>query len=108
MKIVEINVQEPYFGYILSGEKKVEGRLNKGKFVSLEVGDILRINNKTDFKISGKKIYKNFREMIEAEGINHVVPDKKNIDKAAEVYYKFFNEADEAKYGVVAIKIEKI
>ena len=30
--LVQFNVQEPYKSQILSGQKTVEGRLNKGKF----------------------------------------------------------------------------
>jgi len=45
MKIIDFNVQEPYLSFIKSGQKTIEGRLNKGKFVSLEVGDILTLSN---------------------------------------------------------------
>ena len=33
-----INVQNPWFTYIASGEKTVEGRLNTSKFASLRIG----------------------------------------------------------------------
>lgn len=32
LMLVQFNVQEPYKSQILSGQKTVEGRLNKGKF----------------------------------------------------------------------------
>lgn len=105
MKIIDINVQEPYFSSILSGEKIVEGRLNKGKFLDLQIGDILRINSEVEFKVLEKNIYPNFREMIEKEGLKNVIPDKKTIEDAVDIYRKFYTEEDELKYGVVGIKI---
>lgn len=107
MKIVDINVQEPYLTSILSGKKTVEGRLNKGKFLELQVGDVLRINNESDFRVIAKNVYSNFREMIEKEGLNNVIPDKKAIDDAVMIYYKFYSKEDEQKYGVVGIKIAR-
>jgi hypothetical protein len=35
MNFISINVQEPYYSFILNGKKTVEGRLNKGKFASI-------------------------------------------------------------------------
>ncbi len=107
MKTIKINIQEPYFGYILSGEKIVEGRLNKGKFLDLEVGDVLEINDRANFKIIKKNTYKNFREMLLTEGISNVLPDKNNIEEAVEVYYKFYSKKDETVCGVVGITMEK-
>ena len=105
MKIIEINVQEPYFSSILSGEKTVEGRLHKGKYLDLQIGDILKINNEVEFNVVGKNVYTTFREMIEGEGLKNVIPDKETVEEAVSVYYKFFSEEDELKYGVVGIKI---
>jgi len=107
MQIFEINIQEPYFSHILSGKKTVEGRLNKGKFLEMQVGDILKINNNTEFIISEKNIYKSFKEMIESEGRENVIPDALNTDEAVSVYRKFYSAEDELKYGVVAIGMKK-
>ncbi|NJS41733.1 hypothetical protein HC766_05340 [Candidatus Gracilibacteria bacterium] len=43
--ILEINVQEPYLSFIRDGVKTVEGRLNKGKFKEIQVGDVLIIGS---------------------------------------------------------------
>ncbi len=107
MKIFDINVQEPYFSSIVSGKKTVEGRLNKGKFFDLQVGYILKINGNVEYLVTTKNIYPGFREMIVAEGLKNVIPDKKTTEEALSVYYKFFSKEDELKYGVVGIKITK-
>lgn len=105
---MNITIQQPYFNYILSEEKKIEGRLNKGKFLEIKVGDILEINEIAKFEIVRKNIYKTFREMIIAERLENVVPNKKTVDEAVQVYYKFCTKEDEEKYGVVAIEIKKV
>jgi len=108
MKIFEINIQEPYYSYVLSGKKNVEGRLNKGKFKEIQTGDFLLINNEHKFEVIEKNIYKSFREMIEKEKIENVIPDKDNIEDAVNVYYKFYTKNQEEEFGVVAIKIKKV
>ncbi|MFA6353317.1 MAG: ASCH domain-containing protein [Candidatus Paceibacterota bacterium] len=105
---ISINVQEPYYSFILQGKKTIEGRLNKGKFATIQVGDILELElEKIKFIVVGKNIYKNFREMIEKEGIVNVIPEKNSIDEAVDVYYIFYTKEQENEFGVVAIKIKK-
>lgn len=108
MSIISINVQEPYHSFILEGRKNVEGRLNKGKFASMNLGDILVLEPENSrFIIIEKNVYESFREMIEKEGIGNVIPDKNNIDEAVNVYYKFYTKEQEKEFGVVAIRIKK-
>ena len=108
MNTYEINVQEPYFTFIKEGKKTVEGRLNKGKFLEMKAGDEILLNNELKLKITDKKIYKSFRLMIEAEDVEKVIPNAKNIDEAESVYYKFYTKEDEKAFGVAAIHIEVI
>lgn len=44
MKYIE-HVSEPWFSLILLGIKKVEGRLNKGRFGEMKEGDIIEWYN---------------------------------------------------------------
>jgi ASC-1-like (ASCH) protein len=107
LKIVQINVQEPYLGYIKDGTKTIEGRLNKGKFKEIEVGDMLEISGITkQFVVTAKRNYKTFLEMVTVEGFQKVIPDKANPSDAANVYYKFFTKGQEKEFGVVAIEIQ--
>ena len=108
MDLYEINVQEPYYTYIVNGQKTVESRLNKGKFSRMQVSDYLLINNGSKFKVERKTNYDSFLEMVKAEGAENVVPDKKEIEEAANVYYKFFTKEQEREFGVVAIEISEV
>ena len=107
MTKIKINMQEPYKTFVLKGIKTVEGRLNKGKFARIKVGDVLEIKTEDiKFYVIEKNVYSSFREMLEVEGIENVIPDKDNIDDAVNVYYKFYTKAQEKKFKVVAIKLQ--
>ncbi len=96
MQKILINIQEPYHSLIINGQKTVEGRLNKGKFASIQRGDILVLTPENiEFKVVKKNIYKLFREMIESEGVKNVIPDKTDIEEATNVYYKFYTKEQE-------------
>jgi ASC-1-like (ASCH) protein len=109
MQKISINVQEPYYSFIINGQKIVEGRLNKGKFASIQKGDILVLApEKIEFEVIEKNIYKSFMEMIKSEGVGNVIPDKTSIEEATNVYYKFYTKEQEKEFGVAAIKIKRI
>ena len=112
-KYVE-NVSEPWFTLISLGLKTIEGRKNKGRFEEMEVGDIIDWNNK-DFnprnvltKITKKTVYNTFQEYLEKEGLQKCLPGINTIEDGLSVYFKYFTEEDEKKYGVVAIGLELI
>ena len=74
MSIYEKNVAEPWFSLIKLRIKTVEGRLNKGDFVNMNIGDfIVFTNNELGFerkiKIEIKTIsyYDNFQTYLENE-----------------------------------------
>lgn len=108
MKTFGINIQEPYFSFIKNGVKTVEGRLNKGKFLEIQIGDELLVNNELRLKVVNKTVYKAFKEMIRCEGLENTVPDAKSLDEAENVYYKFYSKEDENQFGVAAIQIKLI
>lgn len=108
MAIIRMHVQEPYHRLILNGKKTVEGRLNKGKFAALCAGDIIELEpERIRFKVTEKILYPTFIAMIEAEGVENVIPDKTDAIGAAQVYYDFFSEEEEASFGIVAIRIRR-
>jgi len=109
MQKISINVQEPYYSFIINGQKTVEGRLNKGKFASIQKGDnLILAPENIEFEVVEKNIYKTFKEMIESEGVRNVIPDITDIEEATNVYYKFYTEEQEKEFGVAAIKIKRI
>jgi ASC-1-like (ASCH) protein/predicted acetyltransferase len=99
-----LDVQEPYLGFIKSRKKVVEGRLAKPKYLDLQKGDRIKIND-LEIEVLGIKKYAGFREMLIKEGFKNLIPDAENLEEAINVYYKFYTQEDESKYGVAAISI---
>jgi len=108
------HLSEPWFSLISLGLKTVEGRLNKGRFKDMEVGDIIEWHNE-DFKerkfltkIIGKNEYKTFEEYLVSEGLGACLPGIPSLEHGLSVYFKYFSKEKESEFGVVAIKIKVI
>jgi ASC-1-like (ASCH) protein len=110
MKYVE-HVSEPWFSLILLGLKKVEGRLNKGRFGEMKEGDIIEWYN-DDFNhrsvtttISKVCHYTSFKSYLTKERLKHCLPSIPTIQDGMDVYYKYYTPENEKKYGIVAIHL---
>lgn len=106
MSNLQISIQEPYLSFILDGRKTVEGRLYKGKFKDLKVGDFLLVDDKK-FLVKKLTQYTNFREMLQSEGVKNLIPDKETLEDAEAVYHTFYTKEMEDEYGVVAITLAR-
>ncbi len=109
------DVQEPWFTLIALGLKTVEGRLNKGSFKDMKVGDtVLWTNQQQNFKreiltrISRITKYMGFEDYLQTETLPKCLPGILNIEQGLQVYYKYFSKEDESQYGVLAIEVEII
>lgn len=102
---LKIDVQEPYLSLIKSGKKKIEGRLGKDKYLLLQKGDLIKIND-IEIEILRVTKYISFREMLIKEGVENTIPGAKDLNEAINVYYKFYSKEDEKKFGVVGILIK--
>ena len=106
-----ITVKQPWFDFIKCNEKTAEGRLNKGLFSKLKIGDEiiwLHQNLKYKVRISYINKYKSFKDMLQEETIQQVLPNMSNIDDGVKVYRQFYSQSDEEKFGVVAIGMKII
>src|SRR3990170_3486974 len=109
-----ISVKDPWFTLIKSGVKKSEGRLNKGIFGKLRVGDKItwtlsgNSKQKIGTTVTGIAHYKNFADMLKAERLKNTLPinEINTISKGVkDVYYKYYKPADEQNFGVVGIRL---
>ena len=109
------HLSQPWFNYIKSGEKTIEGRLNKDFWKDLNIDDIIIwYNNDKNFKtkVIKKNIYKSFRDYLSNEDLNKCLPNINNIDDGLNIYYQYYNKDDtagtfgEKKYGIVALHLE--
>lgn len=108
-----INVSQPWFDLIKQGSKKVEGRLNKGKFKDLRVGDIIHWefkDNQVKTKITRISHYSSFYDMLMYEGLRNVLPSEgiDSLEKGVQVYRQYFSLEKEKEFGVLAIKLRLI
>jgi len=109
MSIYEKNLSEPWFSLMLFGIKRVEGRLNKGDFANMDIGDfIIFTNNELGFerklkiKIKHISYYDNFQTYLETETLENCLPAVYNIEDGLKVYYKYYTKSDEIEYGIKA------
>lgn len=111
MKYININVSQPWFTYICKKEKKIEGRLNKGKFSELTKNQIIYFNNNDNIckcKIYNIVKYKSFKEYLEQEGLKRTLPNVKTIKEGINIYRQYYSKDQEDKYGILAIYIKII
>lgn len=98
---MEINVREPFFSQIVSGEKTVEGRVARGKFLGVKVGDefIVRCGEKfCQKRVIGMYVYENFREMLNVHCSEAGFPD---VESGVECYRGIYGEVS----GVIAFEL---
>lgn len=109
---MEITVNEPWFTYIMNGQKTVEGRLRKGKFIDIKRGDIIAIvsseNTRIARKIKRVTKYTSFNNMIILEGIDYILPGVNTLEEGLTIYRQFYTKEMEEQFGVIAIELESV
>lgn len=113
MKTYKNHRSEPYFTFLKNGKKTIEGRICEGKYAQICAGEQIQVftNDETDsviVEIVRVTRYASFLEMLETEDLHKVLPDAKSVEHGAEVYRRFYSVEEEAKFGVVAIKVRLI
>ena len=109
MSTFEKELSEPWFSLTKYKIKKVEGRLNKGDFSKMQIGDSIFFTNndlgfERSFLIKIKKIsnYETFEEYLKNEGLEKTLPTVESIEDGIKVYYKYYTKNDELKYKIKA------
>jgi ASC-1-like (ASCH) protein len=113
MKIYKNHRQEPYFTYLKNGQKTIEGRIRKGKYAEIKVGDHIMVNNTEETEVVKTEVidtrnYHSIKEMLEKEEIKKLLPDAETVDEGIKIYSKFYNLDQEKEYGLVAIEVKLI
>jgi ASC-1-like (ASCH) protein len=103
-----MGLREEYLRAIAEGRKKVEGRLYDEKRQKIKPGDEITFENRLMCVVKDVRVYSSFREMLEKEGIENVLPGVDSLEEGVGVYRRFYSEERERRYGVAAIEIEPI
>ena len=109
--MTEINVNKIWFDHIKTGDKTIEGRLNKGKFKTFKKDEIIYFKNdqnKIKIKIINIIEYKDFKTYLEQEGLKRTLPGIDSIKNGVKVYRSFYPKEMEDEFGVLAIEIKLI
>lgn len=120
--MIEIGIDSGVLRTIRDGEKTVEGRLARDKFLGIKVGDIISIRE--DFyvgdvvvdaredairiKVVAIEKFDNFRTMLQKIGFKKAIPDASTLDEAYFRYLRFYSEANQKENGVLAISFELV
>jgi ASC-1-like (ASCH) protein len=111
-----------YLDAIIRGDKRYEGRLNKGKFAEYRVGDTVTLRRdirdesgnlrdgelEATVRISQIFRFSSFKTMMHELPYTEIIPDARDESDAASRYDAFYSHEDQGKYGVVAIKVEVV
>lgn len=105
-------LQPQYFDYIKHGTKRIEIRLNDAKRQQIKLGDTIhfvRLPDQTPTltaKVVGLLHYASLNDLLADYPID-ILADR-NMTKAALLadLNQFYTAADQARYGVLGIKIE--
>ena len=80
--MLKISINKRAFVNILNNKKKIEGRLSKGIFSKISIGDIFTFynnNESCDVEIIKINYYNNFYDMLSNENLRNLLPYCNNI-----------------------------
>ncbi len=107
------NLSEPWFSLIKLGIKTVEGRLAKGDFANMAIGDIIEFSNdsfgferKFLVKITKIETFKTFRLYLKAKKLSKCLPGVDSLDQGVAVYRQFYSQEQEKEFGIIAITVQ--
>lgn len=113
-KLLKKHLSEPWFSLVMLGKKKYEGRLNKGDFSMLNIGDVITFFNDDfgihrEFSVQVTKIrkYESFLLFLTSK-LRKTLPSISTIEQGITVYRNYYTPKDEADYGIIAIKMKTI
>ena len=118
----EIGIESTLVESIKNGDKTIEVRLGKPRFLRIQEGDVVSIRE--DFWYEGKILeslphalevkitqvlyFESFKELFETMDFQAVIPTAKDIDEAIKACKKFYTSEEEREFGVVALTFELV
>ncbi|GMH18195.1 hypothetical protein Nepgr_020036 [Nepenthes gracilis] len=102
---LELHVQEPFFSQLNDGVKTIEGRCSVDNYNRIQSGALILFNKCLLSEVQDIHHYASFMEMLEAEGLEKVLPGVVTIQEGVQIYRKFYTEEKERSNGVIALCI---
>jgi len=120
--MTEIGIESTLVEAIKNGDKTLEIRLAKPRFLKIQEDDILSIRE--DFYYEGKILeslshaleikvtqvlyFETIKEVFASLPFEAAIPSAKSVDDAIKQYRAFYSAEDEREYGIVVFTIEPI
>lgn len=115
LRLVSSTLRKVYIEAIREGKKNIEGRVYKGMFKNLSVGQSIRFfyfsNPKDDVTCQIEKItrYPSFQDMLNEEDFKKCVPEAFSQQEAVSLYESIPGYVEKARlHGVVAIQMSRL
>ncbi|MDB5180207.1 MAG: hypothetical protein JWN12_839 [Candidatus Saccharibacteria bacterium] len=118
----EIGIESTLVEAIKNGDKTIEIRLAKPRFLLIQEDDVLSIRE--DFYYEGDILeslshalqvrvtqvlyFESFKEAFDAINYESALPTAKSVDDAIKRYREFYSVEEEREFGVVAFSIEPL
>jgi ASC-1-like (ASCH) protein len=118
----EIGIESTLVEAIKNGDKTIEIRLAKPRFLHIQEDDILSIredfyyegavleslSHALEVKVTQVLYFETFKELFEAINYESVLPSATSVDDAIKKYREFYSAEEEREFGVVAFSIEPL
>ena len=118
----EIGIESTLVEAIRDGDKTIEGRLGKPRFLRIKEDDVLSIredfwyedevleslSHAVEIKVTQILYFESFKEMFEAVDFQAAVPTAMTVEDAIKLYRQFYSVEEEREYGVVALTFELV
>lgn len=103
--MLKVSVNQRALKNILCNNKRIEGRLLKGIFLKMNIGDEFTFYNNNVFcnvKVIKINCYNNFYEMLSNENFKKILPYCSNLEDGLDLYHNIYKK-NINKYKVLAI-----
>ena len=110
--MLNLSLQQKYFDAIKAGLKIAEGRPHSPKFKDLHPGDMISFTCMTTNEVivctvQAITLYQNFYEMLQAQGVQNMLPGVATIEDGVAVYENFpLYKEKVLDGGAIAIEIK--
>jgi ASC-1-like (ASCH) protein len=112
-QIHTMSIRSKWYNHIKNGSKTVEGRLNRGKYANINIGDIItfmKINHPNDVlraKVVNIEKYNTFEDMFGVGGIDvpNMLPGIESPTEAVQLFHNVYTPDTVDKYGTIAIHV---
>jgi len=109
-QVHQLICDEPWFSFIKSGIKPVEGRKNSPKYQGIQVGDVIEFTNENGESFKAKIVeirkYPSLVAYLEDTTIEKALPGVASLDDAIKIYHQWSTHEEIELHGFLGIFVE--